>query len=144
MATATPGIIINSLHGRLGNVVFYIRRGTQCVRTHVIPRNPNTEAQKAVRRNFADAVHSWQSLSSDEKSDFDRKARYMNMSGYNLYISKYINTRISYLRTSDPASLSGSGALLSISFNSFPSVSKPYTKGSGTITLPGHQKPRPG
>jgi len=96
MATATPNILINSISGRLGNVVFYTRRravnGTlrQCVRTYVIPRNPDTEAQHAVRRSFGDAVRSWQAMSPDEKYTYIRKARHLNMSGYNFYISKYL------------------------------------------------------
>ncbi len=101
MATATPNILINSISGRIGNVVFYKRLGMQCVRTHVIPRNPDTEAQRAVRRSFADAVRSWQSMTDDERYAYIRKARYLNMSGYNLYISIYLK-RI--MRAYSPAS----------------------------------------
>ncbi len=90
MATATPNIFINSISGRLGNVVFYKRRGVQCVRLHVIPRNPDTEAQRIMRRSFGDAVRSWQAMNNDEKYVYIRKARFLNMSGYNLYISKYL------------------------------------------------------
>ncbi len=90
MATAKPNILINSISGRIGNVVFYLNRERQCVRTHVIPRNPDTEAQRAVRRSFGDAVHLWQAMSPDEKYSYNRKARYLNMSGYNLFISNYL------------------------------------------------------
>jgi hypothetical protein len=90
MATATPNILINSIRGRIGNVVFYTRYGRQCVRTYVIPRNPDTEAQRAVRRSFADAVASWQAMPPEEQHEYNRKARYLNMSGYNLYISNYL------------------------------------------------------
>jgi len=90
MATATANILINSISGRIGNVVFYTNRGRQCVRSHVIPRNPDTVAQRIVRRAFGDAVRSWQAMTQDEKHEYIRKARYLNMSGYNLYISKYM------------------------------------------------------
>ncbi len=90
MATATPNILINSIRGRIGNVVFYTRRGRQCVRVHVIPRNPDTEAQRVVRRAFGDAVRSWQAMSPDEQYTYTRKARHLNMSGYNLFISGYM------------------------------------------------------
>ncbi len=90
MATATTNILINTLSGRIGNVVFYMNRGRQCVRAHVIPRNPDTEAQRAVRNAFGDAVRTWQAMSADGKHEYIRKARYLNMSGYNLYISKYM------------------------------------------------------
>jgi hypothetical protein len=94
MATATTNILINSISGRIGNVVFYTNRGRQCVRKHVIPRNPDTEAQRIVRRAFGDAVRSWQAMTQDEKHEYIRKARYLNMSGYNLYISTYMKIQI--------------------------------------------------
>jgi hypothetical protein len=90
MATATPGILINSISGKIGNVVFYLRQGCQCVRAHVIPRNPDTEAQRFVRRSFAEAVRSWQTMTREDKYTYIRRARYLNMSGYNLFISNYI------------------------------------------------------
>ncbi len=102
MATATPNILISSIRGRIGNVVFYKRQGTQCVRLHVIPRNPNTEAQRAVRLSFGNAVRSWQAMSADERYAYNRKARYLNMSGYNLYISNYIK-RVMRILTLSPA-----------------------------------------
>ncbi|MBN2403170.1 MAG: hypothetical protein JXN64_12320 [Spirochaetes bacterium] len=95
MATAALNPIITSISGRMGGVVFYSRHGRQCVRSHVIPRNPDTEAQKACRRTFAGAVKSWQSMAQDEKYIFIRKARYLQMSGYNLYISQYMTKRAS-------------------------------------------------
>jgi hypothetical protein len=83
-------VLLNSISGRIGNIVFYTNRGRQCVRKHVIPRNPDTAAQRIVRCAFSDAVRSWQSLSEDEQYAYTRKARNLNMSGYNLYISKYM------------------------------------------------------
>ncbi len=97
MATARPNILINSISGRIGNVVFYKRLGVQCVRLHVIPRNPDTVAQRVVRRCFGDAVRSWQAMTEDEKYSYNRKARYLNMSGYNLYISNYLKRIIQAL-----------------------------------------------
>jgi hypothetical protein len=97
MATAKPNILINSISGRIGSVVFYKRLGTQCVRTHVIPRNPDTEAQRAVRRSFADAVRSWQAMPPEDQRTYNRRARFLNMSGYNLYISNYMKITIQAL-----------------------------------------------
>jgi hypothetical protein len=90
MATATPNIMLKAISGRIGNVVFYTNRGRQCVRTYVVPRNPDTAAQRAVRRSFGDAVRSWQAMSQDEQYAYTRKARSLNISGYNLYISNYL------------------------------------------------------
>ncbi len=151
MATAIPGIMINSLHGRLGNLVFYMRKGTQCVRVHVIPRNPDTEAQRAMRRSFADAVRSWQAMSADERYAYNRKARYLNMSGYNLYISNYLKRIIQTLVRS--SSHESKSKLYSLPWNlehstwnflSYPSVSKPYINPYGINAYPGCPKLSPG
>ncbi len=163
MATATPNILINSIRGKIGNVVFYTNRGTQCVRAHVIPRNPDTEAQRLVRRSFGDAVRSWQSMTPDERYSYNRKARYLNMSGYNLYISKYLkrimqslNLAIAdeqksivpyFTRNLELSTLNSlpvpelvEGPLP----ERFPSVSKSYLKASGINTLPETLKHSPG
>ncbi len=128
MATATPNILIKSIHGRIGNIVFYYSRGKQCVRTHVIPRNPDTEAQRAVRRSFGDAVRTWQSMSTDERSAFTKKARFLNMSGYNLYISKYIKTKISGTKSANSAAISPDSSQFALYPDLITSVSKPYIK----------------
>ena len=96
MAILTLNPLINKISGRMGNVVFYKRRDKQCARIYVIPCNPDTEAQKAVRGTFAKAVESWQSLTQDEKFNYARKARHLQMSGYNYYISIYMKNNISH------------------------------------------------
>ncbi len=123
MAKATPAPMIRSIHGRIGNMVFYFRNGRQCVRIHVIPRNPDTEAQRIIRRVFGDAVRSWQAMTDDERYVFNRKARYMTVSGYNLYISEYMRTGIS--RVSGEKIISGYSdhTAKPVSFSSLTSVS---------------------
>ena len=103
MAIALLNPLISSVNGRLGNVVFYKRRNTQCIRSYVIPRNPDTAAQRAARHTFADAVKSWQSITRDEKFKFIRRARNMQMSGYNLYISLFIKKQESSERKASAA-----------------------------------------
>lgn len=93
MAAAAVNPLIAEIHGRTGKTVFYSRYGRTCVRMHVIPRNPDTEAQRIVRRTFAMAVKSWQVMTLEQRDKFNRKARNMNMSGYNLYISEYMRTK---------------------------------------------------
>jgi hypothetical protein len=102
MATANTNILINSISGRIGSVVFYINRGRQCVRSYVAPRNPDTLAQRIVRRAFGEAVRSWQSMSLDEKYNYTRKARHLNMSGYNLFISNYLKRTMRTLTHTQP------------------------------------------
>ncbi|MBN2041638.1 MAG: hypothetical protein JW864_16500 [Spirochaetes bacterium] len=90
MATAKLNPVILSISGRFGNSVFYVSRNRQCVRSYVVPRNPDTLLQKEVRKNFAEAVKSWQRISPEEKYAYARKARGLGMSGYNLYISEFM------------------------------------------------------
>lgn len=42
---------------------------------------------------FAEAVRSWQVLPSDKKSEYNRKAKRVNISRYNLYISGQIKDK---------------------------------------------------
>ena len=95
MAKVYLSPFIVSLKGHLGDNVFYLWRNIQCARTYVVPANPDTKAQRSVRATFASAVKSWQAMSADEKYKYNRKARTLNMSGYNLYISEFVTVRLS-------------------------------------------------
>lgn len=57
-----------------------------------VPYNPRTAEQQAWRSDFADAVASWQSLTNEEKKEYNSKAQGKKMSGYNLYISNYLRS----------------------------------------------------
>jgi alpha-ketoglutarate-dependent taurine dioxygenase len=92
MAVIELNPAFTSAKGRLGRIVLYYRNGVQCARTHVVPRNPDTECQRQNRKTFADAVKSWQALSAEEKRSFNRKAMRKRMSGYNLFISQYMKS----------------------------------------------------
>ena len=94
MATAILNPMFESISGRIGNAVFYRRGNRQCIRTYAVPNNPGTVLQREVRRSFAIAVKSWQKMTPDERYAYTRKARRMNMSGYNLFISFFITGRL--------------------------------------------------
>lgn len=94
MATAVPYPLLKTINGRLGSIVFYNCYNTLCIRSYIIPRNPDTQAQRIVRRTFAGAVKTWQTLTNEEKYKYNRRARRMNMSGYNLYISQYMKANL--------------------------------------------------
>lgn len=130
MAKAKLNPILTSMHGRIGNMVFYRRRNKEYVRMYVIPRNPDTESQRIVRRTFADAVKSWQAMTGDERYKFNRKARYLCKSGYNLYISEYMKTRISAMSMSDLKSGHSNELYSSGIQRSITSVSPPFTTAS--------------
>ncbi|PKL16225.1 MAG: hypothetical protein CVV49_17340 [Spirochaetae bacterium HGW-Spirochaetae-5] len=87
MAKVKPASFINSIHGRIGNIIFYNVNGSQYARSYTIPANPRTEEQQNNRMRFADAVKLWQQLSDEEKSVFNTRAEGTPLSGYNLFIS---------------------------------------------------------
>ena len=76
--------------GRMGKIVHYNRRGTQCARRFVVPRNPDTAAQRVIRGSFREAVHAWQALPEAEKAQWNFRTRYKTMTGYNLFVSRYM------------------------------------------------------
>ncbi len=78
---------VQSIHGRLGNIIFYNVKGNNYARSWSIPTNPRTEAQQKNRVNFADAVKLWQVLTDSEKAEYNRMAAGKPLSGYNLFIS---------------------------------------------------------
>jgi hypothetical protein len=102
MAIVTLNPIFSKVSGRMGNVVFYRRQGKDFVRMYVIPGNPDTEAQRTGRRAFADAVKKWQSMTPDERYKYNRNARCLNMSGYNLFLSGFMKERLSAERKTGP------------------------------------------
>ena len=55
-----------------------------------IPSNPQTVPQQANRSIFADAVSTWQGLTDEQKEVYNKKTKYKNLSGYNLYLSEYL------------------------------------------------------
>jgi hypothetical protein len=90
MAKVVLASYIKSIHGRLGNVIFYNVKGNQYARAWSMPRNPRTAKQQKNRKTFAEAVKLWQSMSPGEKEAYNIMARGKPLSGYNLFISMYM------------------------------------------------------
>ncbi|HPS56910.1 MAG TPA: hypothetical protein PK514_02290 [Spirochaetota bacterium] len=82
--------MFRGLTGKTGNMVYYSRQGRLCARSYVIPRNPDTPAQKLNRRTFARAVKEWRELPGGVKRMFNKRACGKPYSGYNLFISGYL------------------------------------------------------
>jgi hypothetical protein len=99
MAIVTLNPMLQSVSGRLGNIVFYHRYGKEYARVYVKPFNPDTESQRFIRKTFGSAVKSWQELPFTEKDKYKRKARRLAMSGYNLFISLYMKDNITLKNT---------------------------------------------
>ncbi len=124
MALAELNPMFMNASGKIDRLVQYNRRGTQCIRRHVFPFNPNTPGQQAVRSSFRDAVHAWQVLPDTEKAEWNHKARYRNATGYNMFVSWYLKQNI-------PAALAGASHI-NKGFPSHPAPNSPRFPSVGT------------
>ena len=57
---------------------------------YYITRNPRSYEQQANRQKYADGVAAWQALTSDEKNQYNIRAKGKRMSGYNLFLKEYM------------------------------------------------------
>ena len=57
---------------------------------YYITRNPRTDEQQTNRQKYADGVAAWQALTSDEKNQYNIRAKGKRMSGYNLFLKEYM------------------------------------------------------
>lgn len=90
MAFVTLHPLFSSLSGRMGNIVFFSRYGRQLARTYVVPTNRNSQKQREKRSLFAEAVKSWQGLSTEIKSKWKCKGARLGQTGYHCYLSFFM------------------------------------------------------
>lgn len=83
MALVTFSPLIASMSGKTADAVFASWKGRNYVRQHIIPANPQTAGQTAVRNSLAEAVALWQSVSETLKTAYGDGADALNISGYN-------------------------------------------------------------
>jgi len=57
---------------------------------YYFPSNPRTQRQQEVRQVFANAVHAWQSLTDEQKSVYNERAKGKSLLGYSIFIREYI------------------------------------------------------
>lgn len=76
--------------GRIDDAVIYSWRGITCMRSYVVPRNPDTAAQRERRRRFAAAVQCWKSLSAETKERWNSIKADKRLTGYNVFVSAYM------------------------------------------------------
>lgn len=83
-----------SIRGAIGKKYIYQRVNNQQKKySYVVPSNPNTIAQQKMRDLLKKATLSWHTLSSDTKKWYDEHTPpRRTMSGFNFYVSRYINT----------------------------------------------------
>jgi len=81
------GDVYSGAAGKAG--VFARWKGRQYRRKYVIPANPKTTMQQAVRASFTNAVNFWHTLSSIQRLAFSYLATGLVMSGFNYLVSRW-------------------------------------------------------
>lgn len=53
------------------------------------PTNPQTDAQQANRQKFADAMAAWGALTSEQKAEYNTRAKRQSLRGWSLFVRTY-------------------------------------------------------
>lgn len=88
MATIIFAPIISEARGKVSDCVFSIWKGRPYIRQRVIPANPQSAAQTAVRESLARCVDLWQSIENQLKAVWNTYATGYRMSGFNKFMSQ--------------------------------------------------------
>lgn len=88
MATVTFSPLIADIRGKTADVVFSSWKGRNYIRQRVIPANPRTADQTAVRDSLAEAVAIWQQLPGALQDGYGNAAANLNISGYNDFVGR--------------------------------------------------------
>lgn len=80
--------LVAGASGKTADAVAAHWKGRNYIRKRVIPHNPKSSAQTAVRESLARCVTLWRSLSSTVKDYLDTYAVDYRMAGFNAFISK--------------------------------------------------------
>jgi hypothetical protein len=92
MAKVIGPLLSVDARGKLANaMVFMGWKGLKTVRQFVVPANPNTDPQKAVRATFTTAVGKHHLLLGPDKVAWDARASGQQLSGFNLFMKKVID-----------------------------------------------------
>ena len=122
MARITFSPLITAASGKVKDTVFSKWKGRAYIRARVIPANPKSVAQTAVRESMARCVSMWQSFTSGLKAGWGLYAGPFSISGYNAFVklnradeqagndllTSPVNNDV--LAVSDLAAASGSGS----------------------------------
>ena len=80
----------DSYSGQAGKAgVFAKWKGRQYRRAYVIPANPNTTKQQAVRSNLSNAIDRWHSYQTQQRRAYGYMSAGLVMSGFNLFVSRW-------------------------------------------------------
>ncbi len=107
MATVIWSALLSDARGKIGDVVFSGWKGRAYVRRRVIPANPNSAAQQAIRTAMTLCVASWQSFSVNEKASWTDYAASRAISTFNSFTqSNIVQERTDDWRILTPANSS--------------------------------------
>ncbi len=73
------------------NITFSLRKSGQQVRFQNKQKDKITSARSAHRLKYQEAVTAWNLLTPTQKSAWTRNAKGQNITGFNLYISIFLN-----------------------------------------------------
>lgn len=88
MALVTFSPLISDIRGKTADAVFASWKGRNYVRQRVVPANPQSVAQTAVRDSLAEAVAIWQQLPAALQTGYGNAAANLNISGYNDFVGR--------------------------------------------------------
>jgi len=86
MAGVEPGVILNSISGKVGNVVFGTWKGRPYIRKHVIPSNPETEGRRAQKNYIKKVVAWWHDIPTELKEWCKLMGANFAISGANIFV----------------------------------------------------------
>lgn len=90
MAKVTFSALVATMSGKIGGGVMSRWKGTDYIRTRVVPSNPKTTLQTAQREAMAHTLTLWQSIKSWAKDIWMDYGTAYGMSGYNAYVKRNI------------------------------------------------------
>lgn len=110
MAKISLSPLVVDIRNKVADMVFSKWRGINYVRSRVVPSNPNTAAQQAVRNSLARCVDMYQGMQATIKAAWIYVASGKSYSGYNQMVSENRSkeeaaTEITAAPTTDVASL---------------------------------------
>lgn len=73
-----------------GGLTFSMRPSGPQARIQRPPSGPASAAQSAERSLYREAVEAWQAESPETKADYREQAKAYDLTGYNLYLSIYL------------------------------------------------------
>ena len=99
MAKTKAPLFSLSARGQLAETLVYFPwKGLECVRSYVIPANPNTAGQRTQRGYFGNAVDDWHDigLDADDVSAWNRAASALSkpMSGFNAFVGAHVDLQV--------------------------------------------------